>query len=156
MQAADLDLLQARRHAAVLAGHRMAAGLAALASLSGEQMPRGVRGVEREWRQRRPSDGSRAAMVDCALDLPGNPSLAQACQRARIDGGCPADERALVAGELAAALTVERALCIALVCARYLDRYTWDATLRTDEIVAASAWDCFWRQPAGPAARPEI
>ena len=42
-----------------------------------------------------------------------------------------------------AALMVERALLMALVCARHLGRYSWDGTLDTADIMAASTWDCF-------------
>ena len=42
-----------------------------------------------------------------------------------------------------AALTVERALIMALVCARHLGRYGWDGPLDTADIMAASTWDCF-------------
>jgi len=55
--------------------------------------------------------------------------------------------------ELLAAIAVERALAIALVCARRLGRYAWNTTLRTVRLMAASAWDCFstWAQTARPA-----
>jgi hypothetical protein len=38
---------------------------------------------------------------------------------------------------------VERALAIALVCARHLGRYRWDGTLHTGPVIAAAAWDRF-------------
>jgi hypothetical protein len=45
---------------------------------------------------------------------------------------------------------MERALIVALVCARHLGRYTWEGTLNTGDIMTASTWDCF-PQPPGEA-----
>jgi hypothetical protein len=42
---------------------------------------------------------------------------------------------------------VERALMIALVCARHLGRYEWAGTLRIGPVLAAATWDCLL-QPA--------
>jgi len=157
---ADLDLMQARRHAAILAGHLLAGDLAALRALAGDGVLRGVTAVEREWADRSAPAKGRAVMFDCGLDLRGAPSLAQACGQALIrvsDGGASAAPDEPAAGELATAAAVERALVIALVSARHLDRYTWEGTLHSDEIMAASVWDCFpylrtaWRSAAAGA-----
>jgi hypothetical protein len=145
-QVADLDLMQARRHAAILAGHLLAGDLAALRALAGDGVLRGVTTVEREWADRSAPVKGRAVMLDCGLDLPGAASLAQACRQALItvsDSGARAAPDEPTAGELAAVAAVERALVIALMSARHLDRYTWERTLHSDEIMAASAWDCF-------------
>jgi len=37
---------------------------------------------------------------------------------------------------------VERALMIALVCARHLGRHEWAGTLRIGPVLAAATWDC--------------
>lgn len=42
---------------------------------------------------------------------------------------------------------VERALVIALVCARHQGRYEWAGILRTGPVLAAATWDCL-PQPA--------
>jgi hypothetical protein len=42
-----------------------------------------------------------------------------------------------------AALMVERALIMALVCAGHLGRYSWAGTLDVADIMAASTGDCF-------------
>jgi len=149
-QIADLDLMQARRHAAILAGSRLDCELAALRATVPDAVLRGIASVEREWADRGTPARGRAAMIDCGLDLPAARSLEVACQQARIT---PLAERAAgeleapARAELAAAAAVGRALCIALVCARHLNRYTWRGILDIGEIIAASAWDCFPRLP---------
>jgi hypothetical protein len=145
-QEADLDLMQARRHAAILAGHMLAGDLATLRALAPDAVLRGVTAVEREWADRSTPVKGRAVMLDCGLDLPAGASLAAACGQARIsvsDGVAFAVPEEPAAGELAAVVAVERALVIALLSARHLGRYTWEGTLRADEIMAAGAWDCF-------------
>jgi hypothetical protein len=83
-RAAGLVLLQARRHAAVLAGHLLGDDLAALRTLTGDLVPRGIAAVEQEWADRRADAAGIAAMLDCGLDLPSATSLVQVCQQARI------------------------------------------------------------------------
>jgi hypothetical protein len=152
---AGLDLLQARRHAAVLAGHQMAGDLAALRQAAGASELRGLAAVELEWAARVQAPG-RAVMFDCSLDLAGSPPLEHACQQAGIvtglAGSCGADR--LASRRQAAALAVERALMIALVCARHQGRYEWTGTLRTGQLIAAAAWDCLGTDAAAaPASR---
>lgn len=144
---ADLDLMQARRHAAILAGHRLADDLAVLWQADDVAVWRGLAAVEREWANRGEAAG-RAAMFDCQLDLPGSPSLEQACQQAGIigpHGSPPGEDRS--AGHQA----VERGLMIALLCARHQGRYDWAGTLCTGQVMAAATWDCLPR-PAGVLA----
>jgi len=151
---ANLDLMQARRHAAVLAGHLLAGDLAALRQAGDAAALRGLAAVEHEWEARGKATG-RAATFDCGLDLPGCPPLERACQQAGIaigpggswpDAGRPA-------GRQAAALAVERALMIALVCARHQGRYDWTGTLRIGQVMAATTWDCLpWPETTTPGA----
>ena len=140
---ADLDLMQARRHAAVLTGHLLADDLAALRQAGDAGALRGVVAVEREWAARGPATG-KATTFDCAVDLPGRPPLEHACQQAGIATGPGGSERGAdrPARCRAAALAVERALMIALVCARHQGRYDWAGALRTEHVMAATAWDC--------------
>jgi len=152
LRVADLDLMQARRHAAVLAGHMMADDLAALRALPCDIASRGVHAVERQWARRSTPGKGMAAMIDCGLDLPGAPALPEACQRAGVITG--AHERDAGTGEQAAALAVQRALTIGLVCARHLGRWTWEGSLDASEIMAASTWDCFPNSRSGPAGTP--
>ena len=159
---ADLDLMQARRHAAILAGHLLAADLAWLRQADGRATWRGLAAVEDEWAERGQAAG-RAAMFDCQLDLPGNPSIEQACGNsgivshgaARSSADWPADRKA-------AALALERALVIALLCARHNGRYAWAGMLPAGHVIAAATWDCLpWpvteppRAPACEIASPD-
>ncbi|MGI8451095.1 MAG: hypothetical protein ACR2MP_28715 [Streptosporangiaceae bacterium] len=151
---ADLDLMQARRHAAILAGHLLAGDLSALRQADGAAVWRGLAAVEREWAGRGAAPG-RAAMLDCQLDLPGSPPLDRACEQAGIispDGSrCGKD---WPAGHQAAAPAVERALMIALLCARHLGRYDWTGTLHTRQVMAAATWDCLPCPAAEPSGAP--
>jgi hypothetical protein len=149
---ADLDLMQARRHAAVLAALRLAGDAAAL---------RGLAAVEDEWAARGKTTG-RAATFDCGLDLPGCPPLERACQQAGIatsPGGSWYDADR-PSGRQAVALAVERALMIALVCARHQGRYDWTGTLRIRQVMATTTWDCLPRPgadtPAALASRDAV
>lgn len=143
---ADLDLMQARRHAAVLTGYHLDKDLAALRQADGVTECRGLAAVASEWGDRRLASG-RAALFDCDLDLPGGQSLGRACRQAGISPMPTAD-----AGNgcwYQATLAVERALAIALLCARHQGRYQWDGTLDTKAALSASAWDCLPWPPAG-------
>jgi hypothetical protein len=131
---ADLDLMQARRHAAVLAGHLLTGDLAALRQADDPGALRGLAAVEREWAARGQATG-KAATFDSALDLPARPPLELACQQAGIAAGSDPDGAADYQA-------VERALMIALVSARHLGRYEWAGTLRIGPILAAATWDC--------------
>jgi hypothetical protein len=140
---ADLDLMQARRHAAVLAGHLLSGDLAVLRQAGDAGTMRGLVAVEREWAARGQVTG-KAATFDSALDLPGCPPLEHACQRAGIAASPGGSERGTdrPADCQVAALAAELALMIALVCARHQGRYEWAGALRIGQVVAATAWDC--------------
>jgi hypothetical protein len=141
---ADLDLLQARRHAAILTGCMLSRALAELQLLAGITL-RGLSAVQEEWARRHAPARGRAAMFDCPGDLPGQPFLEDACQQACLTarpGHLPAGLDETAAARMLAALMVERALIMALVCARHLGRYGWEGTLSTADIMAASTWDC--------------
>jgi hypothetical protein len=136
---ADLDLLQARRHAAILAGYLLAGDVAALQHAHDTGACRGLAAVRGDWAGRRPAAG-RAALFDCGLDLPGSPPLEQACQQARIITMGP--EGSVGEGWHPAILAVERALAIALLAARHQGHYEWSGTVNTEDIMTAAAWDC--------------
>lgn len=147
---ADLDVMQARRHAAVLAGHLLADDLAALRQAGDAAALRGLTAVEREWAARGKAAG-RAATFDCGLDLPHTPSLELACQQAGIAAGPGTDGADGGEGE-AVMLAVERALMIALVCARHQGRYDWAGILNIGPVLAATTWDCLPQPATGSAA----
>ena len=77
-------------------------------------------------------------------DLTAGADAELACQQAGITTG-PGPDGA--DGRQAVKVAVERALMIALVCARHLSRYEWAGTLRIEPVLAAATWDCL-PQPA--------
>jgi hypothetical protein len=146
---ADLDLMQARRHAVVLTGYHLAKDLAALQQADGVTKFRGLAAVAGDWADRGPAPG-RAALFDCDADLPGGLPLGRACQQAGIS-----PMPTVGAGNensYQATLAVERALAIALLCARHQGRYEWAGTLDTKTVMTAAAWDCLpWPQAGAPS-----
>jgi hypothetical protein len=149
---ADLDLIQARRHASILTGCMLSRALADLQVLAGITL-RGLSAVQEEWAGRHAPARGIAAMFDCPFDLPGQPFLEDACQQACLTarpGYLPAGLDETAAAGMLAALMVERALIMALVCARHLGRYSWEGTLSVRDVMTASTWDCL-PQPPGEA-----
>ena len=147
---ADLDLMQARRHAVVLTGYHLDKDLAALQQADGVTKFRGLAAVAGDWADRSPVPG-RAALFDCDADLPGGLPLGRACQQAGISPMPTAD--AGNENSYQATLAVERALAIALLCARRQGRYEWAGTLDTKTVMTAAAWDCLpWPQAGAPSA----
>jgi hypothetical protein len=151
---ADLDLLQARRHAAILTGYHLLNDLSALQQANTAAGLRGLTAVASDWGNRKPTAG-RADLFDCGPDLPDGPPLDQACQQAGITS-LPAD--AIVVEDWHPVnLAVERALAIALLCARHQGRYEWAGTLDTRSVMAAGAWDCLpWPQAPASAAEAAL
>jgi hypothetical protein len=147
---ADLDLMQARRHAAILTGYHLPNDLSALQDADCVTTRRGLAAVISDWASRAPTAG-RADLFDSGLDQSGGPPLEQACQLAditplRADAARPQEWHP-------ATLAVERALTIALLCARHQGRYQWAGTLDTETVMAAGAWDCLpWPQAPANAA----
>ncbi len=141
---ADLDLMQARRHAKALAAHAPRDDLIALQAAATGPV-RGLLTARQAWAGRRKPARGMAMMIDTARDLPGGPALAGMCEHAHV---MPPTARACFAGlaqpcdELSVGATVAWALAIALACAQYLGSYQWDGTLDITQIMAAHAWDC--------------
>jgi len=112
---ADLDLIQARRHAAILTGCMLSGELAGLQMPAGVTL-RGLTAIQAEWASRCTSARGRADMFDCLTDLPGHPSLEDACQQAHLVARSSSQiaglDEAAAAG-LSTAMTVERALIMA-------------------------------------------
>ena len=151
---ADLDLMQARRHATALAGHAPRDDLTALQAAANGPV-RGLPAARQAWTGRRKPARGMALMIDTARDLPGGPALAGVCQQAHVilsaAGACSAG-LAQRRGELSIGATVARALAIALASAQYLGRYEWDGSLDTMQIMVAHAWDCLPESPSAPAS----
>jgi hypothetical protein len=142
--AVDALLVQARRQAAILAGHRLGDQLAALTAASADagQPTRGITAVRAAWHSQ-PWERGLARLHDIGPQ-PGPAALADICvgqdlhdlpvdaPPAGADGTCAATQilRQLVA----------HALAIALIAARNAERYRW-GTLHLDTVVEAAAWD---------------
>jgi hypothetical protein len=142
---ADLDLIQARRHAKYLAGHALSPGLHALREAAPGMTVRGLAAVEADWAARPAHVRGTATMIDIG---DGRPDLADTCQRAAFTTSAGTTASDILSGgpgaaERLAAAAAERALAIALTCARELGRYQWPGTLRTAALMAAAAWDLF-------------
>jgi hypothetical protein len=146
-QVADLDLMQARRHARILAGHALAGSLHALTDAAPALTARGLAAVEAAWADRQ----TRARGTATMIDISDGQGLHAICRGAGIAlspaktarGSISADPAEPAAAEMQAATAAEHALAIALACARRLNRYQWETTLRTASIMAATAWDLF-------------
>lgn len=89
---ADLDLTQARRHAAILTGCMLSSALADLQMLAGITL-RGLSAVQEEWACRHTLARGRADMFDCPADLPGQPFLEDACHHNSPDRSSPVRAR---------------------------------------------------------------
>ncbi|MFF0577604.1 hypothetical protein [Streptosporangium saharense] len=152
---ADLDLLQARRHAAVLTGHSLLADLHRLAKASA-LLRRGISAVEADWTQRRTTQRNLAQMIDTADTKLAGDDLLHRCLWARIEPHtaphCLALPIAFVskhqqgdpdAQEWLALATVEKALIVALTASRLADRCRWVGRTDISQLLAATAWDAF-------------
>ncbi|MEU6718364.1 hypothetical protein ABZ897_43435 [Nonomuraea sp. NPDC046802] len=136
----DLDLLQARKHADVLAGCSFLDDLYCMDKAAITFVPRAVWAVTAAWQHRDAAARGTARMVDIANgDEAGLESLRQVCIRTNIAPGSALRGLALPShvakrwagrGEpgapawLAAAAT-EKALMVALVAGRLDDRVVW-------------------------------
>ena len=149
VRVADLDLLQARRHAAVLVGHDLFPELRALRTAAPGLVTRGLAAVESGWSTRHARPRGMAALIDISADLSGgHADLGAVCRWAGIapsPASMSPDQASAdhVESERLAAAAAERALVIALACARSLGRYRWDGVIRTGPVMAATTWDLF-------------
>ncbi len=144
---AGLDLLQARRHARFLAGHALADSVRALRRHVPVTRARGLAAVEADWNPGGARARGKAEMIDSCTH---GGDLAVACRNAGITASPPCADCSLPAGtavpeaaERLAAVAVERALVIALACARKSGLYGWDGALDTTRIMDVTAWDLF-------------
>ncbi|KWX02301.1 hypothetical protein LI90_3344 [Carbonactinospora thermoautotrophica] len=160
----DRVLVQARRHAAVLAGHSFTddlAGLHALADTVGVGVP-GVTALTAEWEDRREQQRGIACLFDTCCDVRPIPcqSLADACATYHVEveslpigpltvASVHALYESLVAegdhrsGEVLLAASLERTLTVALVAAAALGKYAWADPLPVASLLARETWDRF-------------
>ncbi|ONH51343.1 hypothetical protein CcI49_35960 [Frankia sp. CcI49] len=156
--AARLDalLVQARRRAAILAGHRFAGDLARLAA-AGEST-RGVTALAAVW----PGPTAQPGLARLHDTAHGHPpaALHEVCGAVHLRG-LPADPDPVSAVPMASAGTPQilkrvlvRTLGIALVAARSSGCYQWDK-LDLDTVVEVAAWDQTTATPMTmPLAQP--
>ncbi|MBL7499293.1 hypothetical protein I6A84_31955 [Frankia sp. CNm7] len=135
----DALLVQARRQAAILAGHRLGDQLAALPAAGAGQPARGITAMRAAWHSQ-PAERGLARLHDTGSG-PGPITLADIC--AGYNLALPADIP--LAGPDQATSQILRqlliyALAIALIAARNVDRYQWQA-LHPGAVVEAAAWD---------------
>ena len=150
---ADLDLMQARRHARFLAGHDLSAVLRALRAAAPGRATRGLAAVAAGWADRQARARGTVTLVDVCADLgDGHGDLAEASRAAGVvvapasacaSSPCPGLAGDPGAVERLAAAAAERALATALVCARGLGRYQWETAISTARIMSATTWDLF-------------
>lgn len=138
----DQLLVQARRQAAILAGHRLGDQLAALTAAGAGQPTRGITAVRAAWHSQS-SERGLARLHDTG-GQPGTVTLADICAGYDLHA-LPADfPPAGADGYWAASQILRRlvvyALAIALIAARNAGRYQWDV-LHLDAVVEAAAWD---------------
>ncbi len=138
----DAQLVQARRQAAILAGHRLGDELAALTAASAGPPTRGITVVRAAWHSQL-SERGLARLHDTGSQ-PGPVTLGDICAGYDLHA-LPADLPLSEADGVWAASQILRqlvayALAIALIAARNADHYRWDA-LHLDAVVEAAAWD---------------
>jgi hypothetical protein len=132
----DRALTRARRHAAIMAGHRLGDDLARVTGLSAVPL-RGAVGVGAAWMDRAVKERGVALMIDTdaeakptgvALDMACDPSPAPLPDRA----GCAA---------LVARVALARCVAVGLVAAAHAGRYRWEGAFRVGDAVDRAAWD---------------
>ncbi|WP_131787152.1 hypothetical protein [Protofrankia symbiont of Coriaria ruscifolia] len=138
----DAQLVQARRQATILAGHRLGDQLTALTAAGAGQPTRGITAVHAAWHSQ-PSERGLARIHDTGSQQ-GPVTLADICAGYDLHA-LPADVSPAGADGFRTASLILRplvayALAIALIAARNADHYQWDA-LHLDAVVEAAAWD---------------
>ncbi|MEX5636404.1 hypothetical protein [Parafrankia sp. FMc2] len=160
--AARLDalLVQARRRAAILAGHRFADDLARLAAAS--ESTRGITALAAAWPG--PTTQPGLARLHDTAHGPTPAALHEVCVAVHLHGLPPDPDSTAVpapAAHMTSAGTPQilqrvlvRALGIALVAARNAGCYQWDQ-LDLDAVVEVAAWDQTAATPmTTPSAQP--
>ncbi|WP_239312301.1 hypothetical protein [Frankia sp. Cj3] len=146
----DAQLVQARRRAAILAGHRLADELASLAAAAGGRPLRGITAVAACWRANDTERGV-ARLLDTAHG-PHPAALPAVCAGHQLTGLSPDPDRPGPhpgrTGPVGPAPvpdllrhTMIRALAIALIAARTSGHYQWHNDLHLGDIIEAEAWD---------------
>lgn len=132
----DRALTRARRHAAIVAGHRLDDDLTRMTALSTTPL-RGAAGVLAAWADRTKRERGLALMVDTYVEASATGADLDATGQPRPTPMQDSAER-----RVAVACTVlERCLAIGLTAAVYTGRYRWDGTFPVGETIDCVAWD---------------
>lgn len=132
----DRALTRARRHAAILAGHRLGDDLTRMAELSAVPL-RGAAGVLAAWANRAVKERGLALMLDTAnearatgadLDMSLDP----------VPEPVP-DCAGRAAGQ--ARCVLARCLAVGLTAAVHAGRYRWEGTFPVDDAIERAGWD---------------
>ncbi len=138
-------LVQARRQAAVLAGHRFAGELSLLTAAAGGRPTRGITAVAAAWGEEENPERGLSLLHDTA-EWAGPATLADLCAHHHLHGldRSPGDHTTEAASSLAVPdplrQVVGHALAIALIAARNTGHYQWD-DLHLDTVIDAAVWD---------------
>ena len=148
LQLTDRAVTRARRHAAVLAGHRFEDELAQLAALSSDSL-RGIAGVRSEWPGRSAKVGGIAQMVDTGFEAADAPGALHIPLLGDAGEGGDASQNAMAPVHS----TLTRCLAVGMAAAAHLARYRWDGTFRTGHAIERAGWDVLpGRLPKEPTA----
>ena len=144
---ADRALTRSRRHARIVAGHRLDGDLSRIAGLCTVPL-RGVAGVRTGWANRETRERGMALMVD--TDVEARPLAAH------LD--VPLDPLPVPLPDTptccaAVAQTVlTRGLAIGLTAAVYAGRYQWEGTFPLSDVIDREAWDILGQERQDHAA----
>lgn len=133
----DRAITRARRHAAILVGHRLVDDLERLAHNAPAPL-RGITGLKPEWHARSAKVGGIARMVDTAYDLA---TTAADLQLTTEDDSTPNGAHNDAQEALSARHALCRALTLGMMAAAHLGRYRWSGAFRTGYAIDRLGWD---------------
>ena len=131
----DRALTRARRHAVILAGHRLDHDLTRLAAIATVPL-RGAAEVLAAWANRTVTERGMALMVDTDIEAAASADLATASDS--LSPSRPDDD---VWRADAARRVLTRCLAIGLTTAAHTGRYHWPASMPIDPIIDRIGWD---------------
>lgn len=135
----DRCLLGARRHATVLAGHRLGNDLAALQAATQRPL-RGVSGLQEAWAGRETKGRGVAHLVDTAIDV-GSNDVSITVELCPPEDVCGTALQRQLDAPTAAEAVLHRCVAIALTAARRRNAYTWIGRFDVEAAVETAGWD---------------
>jgi hypothetical protein len=134
----DRALTRARRHAAILAGHRLGENLTRMAELSKVPL-RGAAGVLAAWANRSNKERGVALMVDTvaeARDTGAGAGLDMSLEP--LPAAVPHNRSCCAE---VARTVLARCLAVGLTAAVHAGRYRWEGTFHVGDAIDRAAWD---------------